>query len=787
MPTAQLEVAYRPARVAWLVRGRSRNDLREAIQLASCLWGGMFSLVAAVENAPGTLDEAVRRFRADLLHVITETDGARATVERNRALAQTLVGGGIIGGDDEEEPGLVDLTRALRLRRRDAERARSVCLPVWDEGDRMLLVYAATFGDLSHPAMSPKQREAFARTTGAADVPAEEVAADYDGYDVPIRATMTGLQWRRPRYMIDERPGIFVGNAASLSDLRSYWNVRATGTDVLFWDRGDAAGGPFRRSIEARIDQVAREEEVERPFGWFPCHVATKGDDRRPPSVPTELSELIEAFGLRPMVTPLNGDLGITSWSRDELSSLPSTPAQRVLAHTEERGEFASRVTVELPRHPVVETEGWTRQALGIQMEAYVDSGYSGTLKLPYLPDLNHWYRWETATVSADFRVQDEAFSLITSFVGPTLELTTVRHQALLEKIFDRAGIAVTRSLPGQAAWHLLSQLGGYGGVGALRLPGVRKLLASPSARIGIARGAARGLIHDQGRIEQAERLWLGGEQLDAGRIWEFLLHRRVFLPGIETKCPWCQHASFYRPRDIEDDLQCPRCGRTFPLGPAIERDPVRFRMSSLLEPRGDEPAGGQRRTLFDHQPAAVPVLLTLLCLGDWAGSGDGFVLDTSYSLTGDDIDSCETDIVAIAYGARGETHTHVLVGECKGQGHVTADDVRKLSAVSNRLRASGGVDCDVVFSTTRAAFTDDELALFRDYYERSSEWEPLRRAPLLLTARQLDFNRYSQGGDSPDSREGFGPGFKPLVSWATRRLVPEHMQRPIGRVTPAS
>jgi hypothetical protein len=369
------------------------------------------------------------------------------------------------------------------------------------------------------------------------------------------------------------------------------------------------------------------------------------------------------------MLTPLSGDIGIASWTRDDLTTLPSTRTQRVLTHTEERGEFASRVTVELPRHPVAEVEGWSRQALGIQIETYVDSGYSGTLKLPYLPDLNNWYRWETATVSAGFRVQDEAFSLITSFLGPTLELTTLRHQALLQKIFDRGGIAATRSLPGQAAWHLLTQLGGYGGVGVLRLPGVRKLLASPSARTGIARGAARALIHDQGRIDQAERLWLGGERLDAGRVWEFLLHRRIFLPGIETKCPWCQHASFYRPRDIEDDLQCPRCGRTFPLGPAIERDPIRFRMSGLLEPRGEQPSGRQRRTVFDHQPAAVPVLLTLLYLGDWVGSGDGFVLDTSYSLTGENVEPCETDIVAISYGGHRETHTHILVGECIGAG----------------------------------------------------------------------------------------------------------------------
>jgi hypothetical protein len=204
--------------------------------------------------------------------------------------------------------------------------------------------------------------------------------------------------------------------------------------------------------------------------------------------------------------------------------------------------------------------------------------------------------------------------------------------------------------------------------------------------------------------------------------------------------------------------------------------------MSGLLEPRpqdahelASEVTGVSREPVnelsrMSHQPAPIPVLLTLLFLSEWTSGSDGTVFDTSHELTGDQLEPCETDLVAIAYGARPMTHTHILIGECKGQGLVDAADVRKLSAVSARLRASG-VSCDVVFSTTRTSFAEQEMELFREYYESSSEFEPLRRAPLLLTANELDFHRYTTR--SKIERDNFSETeFSSLVSWSTSKLV---------------
>lgn len=773
MPTTLLQVSYRPVRVGWLVRGRSRNDLREAIQLATCLWGGMFGIIVDPAGEGLEVDGALDRFRTDVLHAVSPTDAAREVVQRRTDLAWPLVGDGIVSRDRPGESGLVDLARGLTLRRPETMR-RFPVLPTWEDSDEYALVYAATFGDFGHPLLGAKQRTAFLRATEAEEAPAAAVAAAFDHHEIPIDASLSGLRWVPPRFAVRDVPGVFVGSATSPSDVRAFWNTRAIWTEVVFWDSRRPDGGPFRAAIEARIQRAAAEQlDVPANFKVFPCYVSARATEHRP-NLPTALRELIEAVGLGPSVTPIVRDVGIASWIHRGMRSLPAVPDERVVAHAEDRGEEESRVTIELPHTPMADRTEWIRQELAIQVETYGDFGYRGTLKLPYLPDLNAWYRWNVAGSLEHFRVHDDSFSLITSMLGPTLDVTPLKHRLLLEKLFERAGIVAKRSLPGEAARHLLVQFGGYAGIRVLRLPGVRKLLSSSRARGGIQRGAARDMINDRGRMHQADTVWLGGAQLDAAQVWEFLLHRRIFLPGIETKCRWCQHASFYRPRDIEDSLQCPKCGREFSLGPAIAGDPVRFRMSGLLEPRPDE---GRREPGDDagrQQPGAIPVLLTLLFLSEWAAGHDGQLLDTSYELTASGLQDCETDFVAVTYGATPETHTHILLGECKGRGRVTQDDVRKLGAAARRLRESGGVDCDVVFSTTRPAFTDDELSLFRRYHDDSAEYPILRRAPVLLTGADLDWGVHSQRARVSRADKFRGSGFESLVWWSTRELVGE-------------
>jgi hypothetical protein len=132
-----------------------------------------------------------------------------------------------------------------------------------------------------------------------------------------------------------------------------------------------------------------------------------------------------------------------------------------------------------------------------------------------------------------------------------------------------------------------------------------------------------------------------------------------------------------------------------------------------------------------------------------------GLIVEPNHDLRGPQIRACESDFIALLYGdRRGNAPAHCFVGECKGRGEVSEDDVLKLTGVIDVLRRSG-IDADIVFSTTRASFTHEEMALFRTYYESQDVPHPaLRRPPLLLAQSDLDAGPHN--GRAPLKTQNF-------------------------------
>lgn len=766
MPTTQLRVAYRPLRSCFLVRGRSGRDLSEAIRLASVVWGGQCDPILGSDSDLDVVSRAITRFRADALIPISDTPQSQTIVEAHSHLRWPTFGDEILH-EGTSRLRLMDLAAALRLGREDGVFDRyTAVIPEVDTDGRHRLLYAATFGDLSKAdGYDPPLRTAFMQVAEAVERPAAEVARNLDEFLTPLRATAIGLSWIPPDWYHDERGGIFVGSATSLSHLRAYWNIRSVGIDALFWDVASADGGPFAEAIRQRIEDLASRLNGDSDgFGGFTAYVAGR---RESAVIPEPLMALLPD-GFRPWRTVIRYDGGISDYWSTGLRYLPSLSEQTLLAHTEDANEEESRVVIPLYSTPLKRVEGRrARQDLVVQIGTWSESGYRGTLKLPFLPDLNDWIRAEMGDLIHQMRIQEDAVGVIDDLEGPTLSLATMGHHKLLVKLFERAGIRIERSLPGEAARHVLRQLGAWSGCAVLRLPSVRTLLSLSRARRGLTRKHAVDVINASGAFADHDPSWIARRELRPRDVWQFLISRGVFLPGFELTCPRCRHPSFFAPEQVSDEVRCPRCANRFALGPALERDPIRFRLSSLFV----DDMRDQGVTDADHQPAAIPVLLALLYLGDWAASFEGLILETSHLVTGNQVDECESDVIAVAYGARDEPHTHVLLGECKGSGRVDNEDLEKLSKARQALRESG-IRCDLFFATTRDSFDTSEMELFSRAFEESSELPALRRCPILLTATELDRSRFSvPGTDHPDR---FTPGFDPLVFWTRRHYFEE-------------
>jgi hypothetical protein len=63
---------------------------------------------------------------------------------------------------------------------------------------------------------------------------------------------------------------------------------------------------------------------------------------------------------------------------------------------------------------------------------------------------------------------------------------------------------------------------------------------------------------------------------------------------------------------------------------------------------------------------------------------------------------------------------------------------------------------------------------LFRQYHDGSADHPLLRRAPVLLTANELNWSRHSERSRVGRADQFTGRGFQSLVSWSTRELIGE-------------
>jgi hypothetical protein len=177
----------------------------------------------------------------------------------------------------------------------------------------------------------------------------------------------------------------------------------------------------------------------------------------------------------------------------------------------------------------------------------------------------------------------------------------------------------------------------------------------------------------------------------------------------------------------LGETMRCPRCRHTFTPAPLLHGSLFEYAASGFF---ANEDAHG-----------AVPVLLTMMRL-DHDTTVERFIIP-SHELAGDNID-CESDLLVLEQHHDGRVA--VAVSECKAAGEIDQRDIDNLAAVADRLHASG-VECYLIFTTLRNAFTDAELTRFRDYRDRVAEqWshdssglESWRRpAPILLTPREL-------------------------------------------------
>jgi hypothetical protein len=519
----------------------------------------------------------------------------------------------------------------------------------------------------------------------------------FTGFDLTVQRDRSG--WLAP--------GIVLGDLASFDDLLLFWNLRAAGAQLCFYDRAHTHRlRPFldaflaalrRRPAEAsnRVNFWSRAPDWPAPQGWT---IDLDITGLQPNFCRDQGEDIWDGYNIRP-VRPK-----FSAWHREVVSSYNETEDRATAA-------FA------LPDRPYDDDDPLAldqRYVVTVDAEQYGAGLDDRTFATPFVPTLNEFYGRNFYGSYDHARAEPGSFGRgaigIISTVGKQqLAISAIRIHDWVKAFFGPFGVEVERSEPGRRCSRLIRQMGGLQGCQVFKVRGARDLIAQYSPDQSFTRGAAETRIGNRDpqtgrmRFTQYEDLYIQPRaqgRLTPVEVFQYLTGKGVFRVGLEFTCPTCELPSWIQLDDIATLSTCLYCGNRFDVTGQLKDRDWRYRRSGIFG-RDDNQLGG------------IPVALALQQLE--IALHDSLLMYTTalnFQSPAGAIEPCEADFVGVVAGAEGinEAPVQILFGEAKTHGAFDAVDVRKMG------RLADAVPCDladafIMFAKTDA-FTEDEIRL---------------------------------------------------------------------------
>lgn len=744
MGSLSLHIRYRPVRIGWCVQSQRMDHLQLALSLTHALAGGRFNPVIPVD-APELADQLIDRFRVDLLYPVADTDSITAFVESHDYLPWPEFKPGLFYEKWQQTPPrtvFADVYHAMRWLKKVPRRRRKLLLPVWQDDDPLALMLLAAVGRFPTPSSQiPDYQENFTGAFGSdqlALAPTDPLPIELGTRLTPSRLTAVGLSQ-------DERgpdDGVYVGDADNFDDLVNFWNLRAAGASLFFYDpryseRQAQALDSYRSWL------AALPQRPWNPEGAIPIY---RRDSARDTPAPEVLGRV------------LSYSVGPISWNGLNLRPAFHYWRERPVLGSVEESDRRPSLTFALPPKGLLDHPLVAQQYIGISVRGSDPWNLHGTATFfpPYIPELNEYYGRELRFDYSRIRSEPPSIFGSVGMLGhasdSTVTLRALPTGELAAKLFDRFGIHAKPSRAGQVTSRLIAQMEGLQGCRVFKIEGVRTLIGKHTADQSFTRSGAVTAIGDadpatsKPRFAPYENLYLsprpGRKKLTPHDALDHLLERGVLRVGLELTCLHCALPFWVSLDDARTKARCEYCGKTFPISRQLKDRDWAYRRSGLF---GRD----------DHQQGGIPVAVTLQQLETELSMGK-MLYTTCLELSPSraKIDKCETDFVIITSGYSHDLpqQPQLVISECKAAGGTIApEDALHLAKVADALPIRR-VNAFIVFAKT-GTFSAAEVDACR---LAQGKW---RERVILLSKDELEpyhiGERHSRRGRQRHGLEG--------------------------------
>lgn len=712
-PTIWLE--YRPVRIGWVIEDAHLEQLYTAVGWSSCLWGGRFNPIIPIKDAELS-DALIKAFKVDVLIAVNPTKKTQESIDRYPHLQLHMWKPGIF---KEKECEFVDIRHAVgKLSQMSHDKGHAEFLPInrptWDADDPLAVLFSIYFGYFpSREEIGVNYAAGIGRAVEMQDVAIMKTAEIHPQFlkkFTPIDITAYDLSFQSRGWNGWINPSIVIGNAANFDDMIFLWNIRAAGAKAYMLDvEHPARHIKFLNEFIQSVQQRVQEKDD---------HLKIWSHGRQD----IDLAKLgLNLNGLREGRCDIDGYVWngmniypvqpkFTYWHHDIVPSFIDSGASQ-------------KVSFSIPQKPFDDSDrSALRQKYIITVTArqYGEFPIDGlTFSTPYAPQMNEFYGRNVLHKYDEARAQEDGLErgnigAIVDVNDQQLTINAISTHDWIKEFFNLIGIAVKRSNPGFLCSRLIAQLGGIQGCRVFKVNGARELLKTYGPDKNFVRGEAERCIggFDESTGKMNFDLYKGlfiearkEDELTPSHVFNYLLSRNVFRPGLEFKCPNCELESWVHLDDIKTMSECVYCGHSFHVGAQLKnRGDWRYRRTGLF---GRE----------DNQLGAIPVTLALQQL-ETALHGHLLMASTSleFDPNGADIEKCEVDFLAVVSGAEGrrEHPVQIILGEAKTHKEFNEDDVRKLKKLAEAI-PSHLADVFVLFAKADA-FTENEIALAQQF-----------------------------------------------------------------------
>ena len=722
-----LRVRYRPIRIGWCIQAGNREEYRQALRFTHTMWGGRFNPVIPLGD-PELARMLIKAFRVDCLYFISKSPEGNALstefahlpwpgIGDPQLFIDRISGGRLATFLDVYHPAAHFYDNNIKDK---GTPARKGTLVRWDPADPLADVFLATFG--AYPRKDDIGLDygaLFGGMTGNQEVEIAKDAAvspDLTAAFTPSTLTAVELHSYRPSWGWHD-PGLYHGASEDFSDLVHFWNLRACGIDLQFYDP----------SLRPRLSDLTDKHLMK-----------LRARPADPRGLPNRISIWSKSRDVAMDVGVFGPHLILPTFSPGILNGLKLNPTVVAFEEKAVLGLSSDNVrtsaTFELPPKPFFDGPEFYMQKVVVSVHPLLQDE-NNVLQPPFLPVLNDYYGQEIDTYDT-VRSEPEGVGIITDLTTPSLSIRALDVRTLVSRIFETCGMSAKPSPAGLVGLRLIEQMGGLQDCRVFKIAGVRNLIKQYSPDQSFNRAGALQTIgrseRGSGKTGLADYKFTGteagfGQPPTAQHAFDYLLRKGVFRPGLDLVCDTCELPGWVHLDDARIINRCAYCGKDFNITSQLRDTHCWAYRRSGLFGRDDDQGGG------------IPVALTLQQLQTAMRDRIiAYATGTKLESTTASIDKCETDFILLVERPVEKT-LQVVIGECKSNGEITSDDIRKLSLVADALAKGSTCEAFIVFSKT-GSFTPEEVARCK-----AAQGQFASRV-ILLSGRELEpYHLYEQ------------------------------------------